>query len=70
MFFVAGSQDPVGNYGEGVKKAFSLYQKAGIRDLSMKLYDRDRHEILNEDDREQIVQDIYCWLEKHIPEDQ
>lgn len=70
MFFVAGSQDPVGNYGEGVKKAFSLYQKAGIRDLSMKLYDRDRHEILNEDDREQIAQDIYCWLEKHIPEDQ
>lgn len=66
MFFVAGSEDPVGNYGEGVRKAYSLYQKAGIQDLSIKLYDEDRHEILNEDDREQVAQDIYEWLGKHI----
>ena len=66
MFFVAGSQDPVGNYGEGVKKAFSLYQKAGIRDLSMKLYDRDRHEILNEKNREEVYQDVWDWIKREV----
>lgn len=66
MFFVAGTEDPVGNYGEGVKKAYALYEKAGIRDLCIKLYDEDRHEILNEDDREQIAQDIYEWIDRHM----
>ncbi len=63
MFFAAGEQDPVGNYGEGVKKAFSLYQKAGMGNLTIKLYEKDRHELLNEDDRMEIAQDIYEWMD-------
>ncbi|MBQ0043291.1 MAG: alpha/beta fold hydrolase, partial [Lachnospiraceae bacterium] len=31
LLFVAGSEDPVGAYGEGVKKAYSCYEKAGVR---------------------------------------
>ncbi len=66
MFFVAGAEDPVGGYGEGVKKAFSLYQKAGMSDLSIKLYEKDRHEILQEDDWGRIAQDIYEWITKRM----
>lgn len=66
MFFVAGAEDPVGGYGEGVRKAYSAYENAGIKNLSLKLYENDRHEILNEDDRMQIAQDIYEWISRTI----
>ncbi len=66
MFFVAGAEDPVGNYGTGVKKAFSLYQKVGICNMSMKLYENMRHEILQEKNKEQVAQDIYAWIAEHL----
>lgn len=66
VFLVSGQDDPVGNYGAGVKKAYETYKKAGIMDLSWKLYPGDRHEILNETDKEIVYQDIYRWLQKHL----
>lgn len=64
IFFVAGAEDPVGNCGKSVENVYKRYQKCGMKDVSMKLYENDRHEILNEDDREQVYQDILGWLEK------
>lgn len=66
MYFVAGADDPVGSFGKGVVKAFEHYKKAGIRKISMKLYEGDRHEILNETDREQVYEDIYSWFTENI----
>ena len=42
----------------------AVSSKAGIREVSMKLYPSDRHEILNELDREKVYEDIYGWLLK------
>lgn len=64
IFFVAGAEDPVGDFGKGVENVYKKYQKCGIKDVMIKLYENDRHEILNEDDREQVYQDILAWLEK------
>lgn len=66
IFFVSGAEDPVGDYGKGVRKVFDCYKKAGMRDLEIKLYEEDRHEILNEVDRDVVFQDILGWLEKHM----
>lgn len=33
----------------------------------MKLYENDRHEILNETDRATVYADILKWLEAHLP---
>lgn len=66
VFFIAGADDPVGNFGEGVKKAYAQYRQAGIRDVKMKLYPNDRHEILQENDREQIFEDVYQWCKKRM----
>ncbi len=65
MFFVSGACDPVGGNGEGVKKAFESYKDAGIADVTMKLYENDRHEILNETDRDTVRADLLEWLEAH-----
>lgn len=66
VLLVSGAEDPVGDYGKGVEQAYKLYQDAGIEDLQMKLYEGDRHEILNELDREQVYQDLLDWFEARI----
>lgn len=65
MLFVSGAEDPVGGFGAGVKKAYGIYQALGMEDLTCKLYEKDRHEILNELDKEQVYEDIFCWLDSH-----
>ena len=41
-------------------------REAGIQDVAMKLYEGDRHEILNETDRELVYEDIYEWISEKI----
>lgn len=65
LFVVSGDSDPVGNLGEGTKAAYEAFKKGGIKDVSLKLYLGDRHEILHEIDRQQVFEDIYDWMEKH-----
>ena len=62
LLFVAGEDDPVGNYGAGVKAVCRTYKKAGISDITCRLYPKDRHEILNELDRKKVYKDIYKWV--------
>ena len=62
VFFIAGDQDPVGDMGKGVRKAHDCFKKAGIRDLSIKLYHGLRHEILNEASRQYVYRDVLDWL--------
>jgi len=64
LFIVSGQDDPVGDLGEGVKKVYHLYEKAGMKDVTYKLYEKDRHEILNEKDRDVVIKDIVEWLKK------
>ena len=64
IFFVAGSEDPVGNCGKGVQNIYNKYKKSGYQDVELKLYEGDRHEILKEDDRDVVYQDILNWIEK------
>lgn len=66
ILFVSGDGDPVGNLGVGVREAYDRFVKSGIKDVSMHLFHGDRHEILNETDREQVRAYIMDWVEKHI----
>lgn len=65
VVFVSGKDDPVGDYGKGVKKAYKKYKKNEMKDVKMKLYENDRHEILNELDKEQVYSDLLMWLDRH-----
>ena len=66
VLFVSGADDPVGDFGKGVRKIYEKYRAAGIRDVTLRLYTGDRHEILNETDRDQVYKDLLGWFEKHI----
>lgn len=67
LFLVSGADDPVGNMGKGVKAVYDKFRDAGIEDITWKLYENDRHEILNELDREQVYRDILAWLKVRLP---
>ena len=66
IFMVSGSDDPVGGFGKGVRKIYEKYRAAGIQDVTLRLYAGDRHEILNETDREQVYQDLYEWMQSKM----
>ena len=66
VYFIAGDQDPVGGMGKGVQKAHDCFKKAGVRDLSIKLYHGLRHEILNETGKKYVYRDVLDWLEARI----
>lgn len=63
VFFIAGEDDPVGNYGLGVKQAVVSVRSAGVKQVECRLYPNDRHEILNERNRQDVYQDIWEWIQ-------
>lgn len=65
VFMISGEQDPVGSYGRGVEKVYERLQRAGVEDVTLKLYPDMRHEIFNEIGRETVYADLAAWLSEH-----
>lgn len=63
VMFMSGMEDPVGSYGDGVKKVVEQYLINGMQNVSIKLYDDMRHEIHNETRKHIVYLDILEWLE-------
>lgn len=66
LLVISGEADPVGDYGAGVKKAYQSLVNAGVRNVKLVLYPENRHEILNESDREKVMEDITGWISKFL----
>lgn len=66
ILFTSGAEDPVGNWGEGVRKAFMVYSENSPCRVDIKLYEDDRHEILNETDRDVVYKDMLEFLDDCI----
>lgn len=66
LLIVSGADDPVGDCGAGVEKAYKMYCDAGLHDITMKLFQGDRHEILNELDRETVYAYIFDFLKSKM----
>lgn len=63
VLFVAGEKDPVGDCGNGVRRTYQEFRRAGVQDCTLKLYPGLRHEILNEKaQQQQVFEDIGQWL--------
>ena len=66
VYFMSGDMDPVGECGKGVKLAYDNFKKAGMKDVSIKLYKDGRHEMLNELNKDEVYADILAWINSKI----
>ncbi len=64
ILIVSGKEDPVGLYGKGVEKLAKVYRKQDIVNLEVIIYDNMRHEILFEENKERVYQDILEFILK------
>ena len=67
VLLIAGEQDPVGADGDGPKRVAAQLQRIGCRKVAVKLYPQDRHEVLNELNRQEVWNDVRTFLEKAAP---
>ncbi len=66
VLFIAGAKDPVGNNGQGPKKTAAQFKSLGLQNTELKIYEEDRHEVLNELDRETVYADVLHFLEDKL----
>lgn len=62
IYFMSGAMDPVGECGKGVNKAYDNFLKVGMKDVTIKLYDGGRHEMLNEINKDEVYANILAWI--------
>lgn len=67
VYLFSGRLDPVGAYGRGVRQVARRYRRAGVRDVSLRLYDDCRHECLNELNRDEVTAELIAWLSARSP---
>lgn len=63
MLLVSGEEDPVGNYGKGVREVEERLKKQG-KSVCCKLYSGARHEILNDFTYETVRDDIIKFVQR------
>ncbi|MDR3050229.1 MAG: lysophospholipase [Oscillospiraceae bacterium] len=66
VLIFSGAMDPVGGMGRGVAWVEHALRRAGVRDVTCRLYPQGRHEMLNELGREQVYEDVLAWLKRTL----
>lgn len=62
IYIFGGQDDPVSNYGVGIIQLGGSYRDQGVRDITSRLYPGGRHEMLNEINRDEVIEDIIEWI--------
>ena len=63
IYIFAGDKDPVGYFGEGIVNLYKTFKSIGIKDVEYKLYKNGRHEMLNENNKDEVIFNIIKWLD-------
>lgn len=66
LFLISGNHDPVGSMGREVATLYKNYKKWNFENITMKLYPECRHELLQELNAEEIMNDILVWIKNNI----
>ena len=62
ILIISGAKDPIGFNGKGVIAVSDSLEEAGLEPKVI-MYPGYRHEILNEDNRESVYEDVYKWTD-------
>ena len=65
ILFMAGSDDAIG--GErGNVMLLNAYKRAGLSDLELIIYDGGRHEVFNETNKSEVMDDLIEWIDARL----
>jgi alpha-beta hydrolase superfamily lysophospholipase len=64
VLIISGQYDPVGGNGKGPTYMANLYQKLGMKDVTLVIYPNMRHEIHNEKEHMKVYEQISEFLNK------
>jgi alpha-beta hydrolase superfamily lysophospholipase len=62
VLIVVGDMDPVNAGLQLVNPLVDRYLAAGLRDVTLRAYPGARHEVFNETNRREVVEDVLSWL--------
>jgi alpha-beta hydrolase superfamily lysophospholipase len=65
LLYISGASDPVGNDGEDIRKLMGKMLGTGHEKVWANIYENMRHEILFEDGKDRVMEDVLIWLEEH-----
>lgn len=61
LMILSGGDDLVGEKGKGIHRLENALQKIGMKDVTCIIYPDNRHELINDLDKQQVLQDIRLW---------
>lgn len=68
ILVLSGGDDPVGENGKGVRRFLKMLKKAGMKNVTCHIYPKNRHELINDYDKELVFKDILEWCKSICPE--
>ena len=66
MYIFSGGDDPVHGEEKDIDRMLAAYRAHGVEQLDYKLYPGGRHEMFNETNKEEVMQDLLTWLARHL----
>lgn len=68
ILILSGGDDLVGERGKGVRRFEKMLQKVGMKDITCILYPENRHELIHDLDKQQVMYDIREWCNTIVAE--
>lgn len=65
VLILGGERDPV-SAGNGLTKLQQRLHAAGLSQVELRLYPGARHEAFNEINRDEVISDVFDWLDRHL----
>ena len=62
ILLTSGAMDPVGDYSRGIRAVEAGLRETGHTNVTVKLYENARHEILNELNKDEVMGDLLQWM--------
>lgn len=66
IYVLAGERDPVSGQLAGIRRLEAALEAAALGDVTLRVYQGARHELLNETNRDEVTRDLLEWLDERI----
>lgn len=66
IYVVVGDEDPLNDHLARLQPVLDRFKDAGFTKVTLKIYPGGRHEMLNETNRQEVVEDLKAWLEAAV----